>query len=531
MTPLLNTIIILQHTLISFIGIVGNVLVLIVYKKKLKDNETITFFIIHLAITDLACCLFLIPINCYHELNIGKIDSDFMCKFHSFLNILNVTYSCLLMALVAFERYLCIIWPFSKLLTKFRSKILMAFLFTLCLTIGMLGSLGIGIYHQVLKVSSKNSSTSFVANFSSIMPYDGSMYYVKGNDVSRKFMIDNQNRSTKILYQNKTLEWMATNNCFPNNKIIPVYIVNYVRLFQNFIVAACFSIIFVLYAFICVFVSKRRQLKANRANYYTQILMRSKQNTYFSKSEPSVSRNNSLLNKNGIEEVNSLKPKIVVTISQTGEEPRVEIASFINTDIPNIDDDESERFTNENKDNKSTQTVASSIAQLKNSKKYKSSSPTRKVGDEIDENNNKLKPTDENQEKLGNVKSSVGAVSEGVIIRPRKKRSKRNSRKRADSTRQITTKSQKYTSNYINYSNILMANLKTALMLFVVTIIMAIVYTPALLTSLGYITYNPIHWNIIYINNAANPLVYSFLNSNFRKSLKNSFGCFLNRLI
>ena len=66
---------------------------------------------------------------------------------------------------------------------------------------------------------------------------------------------------------------------------------------------------------------------------------------------------------------------------------------------------------------------------------------------------------------------------------------------------------------------------KTVFMLFVVSLIMAIVYTPALLISFGYIPYNPLFWNLVYINNAANPLVYSFLNSNFRKSLKQKFNC------
>lgn len=80
------------------------------------------------------------------------------------------------------------------------------------------------------------------------------------------------------------------------------------------------------------------------------------------------------------------------------------------------------------------------------------------------------------------------------------------------------------------YTNALLANLKTAFMLFVVTLIMAIVYTPSLLTSLHIIDYNPIHWNIIYINNAANPIVYSFLNYNFRKNLKTTLKFAWNRL-
>lgn len=79
---------------------------------------------------------------------------------------------------------------------------------------------------------------------------------------------------------------------------------------------------------------------------------------------------------------------------------------------------------------------------------------------------------------------------------------------------------EKSTIIQIKYSVNFFANLKTAFMLFVVTIIMAIVYTPALLTSLGFISYNPIHWNIIYINNAANPIVYSFMNIKFRKKLQ-----------
>jgi hypothetical protein len=66
----------------------------------------------------------------------------------------------------------------------------------------------------------------------------------------------------------------------------------------------------------------------------------------------------------------------------------------------------------------------------------------------------------------------------------------------------------------------LAANIKTAFMLFVVSAIMIVVYTPALLISFHIISYNAILWNLYYFNHAANPLVYSFLNSNFRKVLK-----------
>ena len=102
---------------------------------------------------------------------------------------------------------------------------------------------------------------------------------------------------------------------------------------------------------------------------------------------------------------------------------------------------------------------------------------------------------------------------------------------------ELVTISQHPTSSHMQDINIaevkyfenLMANIKTALILFVVSLIMAIVYTPALLTSLGFIDYNSIHWNIIYINNASNPIVYSFMNSNFRKCLKKYFKGLVKR--
>ncbi len=77
-------IILSQHILISFVGAIGNFLVLLVYRKKLHDTQIITFLICQLAIVDLICCLVLIPINCFNEINEQKTN-NFMCRFHTFL--------------------------------------------------------------------------------------------------------------------------------------------------------------------------------------------------------------------------------------------------------------------------------------------------------------------------------------------------------------------------------------------------------------------------------------------------------------
>jgi hypothetical protein len=143
-----HIIIILQHLTISIIGTIGNVLVLIVYKTMLKNKQLTNLFIIHLTQTDLICCLFLLPLNCYHELNIGDISSDFMCKFHSFVNILNITYSCQIMMLVSFERYFSIFYP-NKKFTRKQAKSAMAIVFGICFIMGSLGFLSLGTNHKV----------------------------------------------------------------------------------------------------------------------------------------------------------------------------------------------------------------------------------------------------------------------------------------------------------------------------------------------------------------------------------------------
>ena len=74
-------------------------------------------------------------------------------------------------------------------------------------------------------------------------------------------------------------EWMKTPNCFPNDQIIPLHYIAYLRLFQNLIVVVCFATIFILYALICVRVTRRRQLKADRDQHYKELLNRSKRNT------------------------------------------------------------------------------------------------------------------------------------------------------------------------------------------------------------------------------------------------------------
>lgn len=65
-----------------------------------------------------------------------------------------------------------------------------------------------------------------------------------------------------------------------------------------------------------------------------------------------------------------------------------------------------------------------------------------------------------------------------------------------------------------------MANLKTAAMLFVVTVVFIMTYLPAFMMTLYVLPYNVIIFYMYFANNVANPFIYSFMNTNFRDDLR-----------
>lgn len=67
------------------------------------------------------------------------------------------------------------------------------------------------------------------------------------------------------------------------------------------------------------------------------------------------------------------------------------------------------------------------------------------------------------------------------------------------------------------------ANLKTALMLFVVTVVFIVTYIPAVLMALQAISYVRVVFYMYFAMNVANPIIYGFMNQNFRNDLHRIF--------
>ncbi|GFN96511.1 orexin receptor type 2 [Plakobranchus ocellatus] len=68
-----------------------------------------------------------------------------------------------------------------------------------------------------------------------------------------------------------------------------------------------------------------------------------------------------------------------------------------------------------------------------------------------------------------------------------------------------------------------LANIRTAIMLFVVTVVFTFCFVPAWLMACNLLTYQPIVFYMHYLYNVANPVIYAFMNQSFRKELKRVF--------
>jgi hypothetical protein len=106
---------------ISAIGIIGNLIVALVYWKK-KDKQTATLFILLLAFIDLTVCMLLVPLTIYMETILYVTDSIILCKSFTFLTTTTVPSSTLLMTAIAFDRYFCICMANRNILTLRKAR-------------------------------------------------------------------------------------------------------------------------------------------------------------------------------------------------------------------------------------------------------------------------------------------------------------------------------------------------------------------------------------------------------------------------
>lgn len=69
-----------------------------------------------------------------------------------------------------------------------------------------------------------------------------------------------------------------------------------------------------------------------------------------------------------------------------------------------------------------------------------------------------------------------------------------------------------------------LANIKTAVMLFIVTLVFIIAFLPAWLMALSVVEFKVVIFYMYFAYNVANPIIYAFMNKMFRENLQKLFG-------
>ncbi|XP_013385384.1 probable G-protein coupled receptor 83 [Lingula anatina] len=161
-------------SVISVTGAVGNALVFAVYWKK-QDQQTSTFFIITLAVTDFITCIINVPFTLVMEFINLQIESDILCKLYLFLVTSTVPFSTFIMAAIAVDRYLCICHPLLHLMNLTRAKVTVGALACLAGFAGLMVGLCHGVY-QLCPTYSINTTMEYTtdptwSNYSMMAPF------------------------------------------------------------------------------------------------------------------------------------------------------------------------------------------------------------------------------------------------------------------------------------------------------------------------------------------------------------------------
>ncbi|KAL4221770.1 hypothetical protein ACF0H5_020024 [Mactra antiquata] len=524
----------------SIVGTTGNAFVLYVFSKK-KDKTTSTVFILALALIDFVTCLFLIPFTIVVEYMYKKVDSDIVCKVYQFFITSNVPFSAFIMTAIAFDRYVCICRPWLKFLDIKVAKRIIFALLVVSLTLGLITSLAYGVYHQKHVIINQfelvnnginlleNSSFSRLINESSIefvqnlITQQNCSRYVTRSIGPTQYSKYNsclqvQHNAAKMFgnesskYEN---EYHFTGYCYPNEKILSrdfrkAYQTVYASLFL-----LVFLLVFALYALILRSILTRRSKRLRSSIAYRHYKGTGKNMVIYQDS------------KRQTKTMDYLKPLDNKELEQsaTGQSELLECYSTkengnVNGHVTSPDNKNSDK--NHTLDTTKAVTVAGDV-QGEEDKVIKSAA---KMVVEADEN------------KVTEDEAIVKYITNGRRRVPKKKRFSEDKHVKYHTTttgddcqqievfRVIPNNICRHDTRKSIRERLRLANIKTAGILFTVTLVFIIAFLPAWLmaTRLLYPP-NMIVFYMYFIYNVANPFIYAFFNQTFQKEMKTVLKC------
>ena len=537
----------------SVIGTTGNAFVLYVFSRK-KDKNTSTIFILALASIDFVTCLFLIPFTIVVEFMYKRINSDIMCKVYQFFITSHVPFSAFIMVAIAFDRYFCICRPWMKFLDiKFAKRIIVSLLI-FSLSLGLITSLAYGVYHRnptiYKNITFERVNISFDVNrsesnpsktYSINTPHD---FYNCSAEISMKCkhsiskyklseVIGEVNQNTSS--SRSQTDFVFTGFCYPNEVILSKEFRAVYQTFYASLFLIAFIIVFSLYALIykSILLRRSKKLQSSLSYKYSSGKKSTLLTCMFSRQENAPEQVQMVpCNTN----LNNQKRGSKMTGSDSSLEPMSTATCLTSTHgLTNVE----------------IQTDNDTMIRKESSRSL--SFNNKNLSDEV------IKEESENSSSVEGVASKIKITPNDLsvpaeAIKKPKKRPKRNRRflkslgKKGDTSKNINKRivvtdvengSIAQPDNYkVTTYNICrkdtrksvrekhrLANIKTAGILFIVTIVFIIAFLPAWLMAIKLIPPNMIVFYTYFIYNVANPVIYAFFNQAFQQEMKTVLKC------
>lgn len=520
-------------TIFSIVGTTGNAFVLYVFSKK-KDKTTSTVFILALALIDFVTCLFLIPFTIVVEFLYKKIDNDALCKIYQFFVTSNVPLSAFIMTAIAFDRYLCICRPWVKFLDiRFAKKIIIALL-VISLVFGLITSLAYGVYHQTHTVSTRLTVTDNVTH-SPTSNYESRINIVQTSTLPSECFKNFTNTLTpseihiyKVCMQshvkknessNAENHFYFTGYCYPNEKIFSrqfrkAYQTLYASLFL-----LVFLLVFVLYALILRSILARRSKRLRSSIAYRSYQGRNQTTMYYHSGqcrrkspEPSIP----VSHKSNLAADKLATGNAVLLEDCTENKNKINTIASVNTNkngFANGKCDTIKSVQISNNEHIKTKHETTSLTMV-SSKVDTVTKETNTLDPAVNHQTNgrrrmhkKKRFSDQKQtNSLNGAGGDHNSQLEIFRIMP-------NNICRHDTRKSIRER-------------LRLANIKTAGILFTVTLVFIIAFLPAWLMATRLISPpNMIVFYMYFIYNVANPFIYAFFNQTFQKEMKTVLKC------
>ncbi|CAG5128925.1 unnamed protein product, partial [Candidula unifasciata] len=482
---------------------------------RVRDKSTAQVFIISMAVIDLFTCMVIIPLTMFVEYTEYDIKYDFLCKLYHFLITSKIPMSAFIMVAIAFDRYFCICHPFARIITLSRARNIVICLAILASFFGVVTSMFYGVYQVVERIDSKRIDEAMGTNFTTKVARVDTT--VTLDDRSDKYNKIRELLIATIRVRNFTFngtggdylptitEVIYVGVCSPSSVIFGSTLFHVYQRTYMAVYPLCLITVMILYLmiyrFMCLRRSKKLQEKLIMCSYVNGD--GNYESAHLINEDAEDSRKN---NKNKEKSANAGQYAETIVTSNGKSAPTVTVCS------PQDGGDTTPLQTPQESRKHGKNLLVESIS----NSKISTNIPMLNFYNN-NSSDNKKNITDGDTSPCGRRHSHFPAQKyQWYKNRDSMKRYKGKSRRHAAPPN--------YDVDRLREEN-RSANVRTALMLFTVTLVFMIAFVPAWVMAHRLIPHSPAVFYLYFSYNVANPFIYAFMNHIFKAYMRKMFTC------